>query len=90
LKFFAIPQWWLPLREAPQLSPKDSHCDSAGVTETPEADSMGFYGEPCGIEEVPENLRRFNGWGFIPYSIFHHRVDGDSSDSMSSILSQRR
>jgi hypothetical protein len=51
---------------------------------------MGFYGEPRGIEEVPENPRRFNESGMQPDSIFHRRVDGDCSESMSSIPSQRR
>jgi len=50
----------------PLVSPKDSHCDSEGVTETPEDDSMGFYGEPRGIEEVPANLCDFYEWVLYP------------------------
>ena len=65
LSCFAIPQWWLPLGEVPLVSPKDSHCDSEGVTAVEDADSMGFYGEPRRIEEVTANLCEFYEW--VPY-----------------------
>jgi hypothetical protein len=66
LSCFAIPQWWLPQREVPLVSPKDSHCDSEGVTETLEADSMRFYGEPRRIEEVTANPCDFYEWVLYP------------------------
>ena len=43
----------------PLVSPKDSHCDSEEVTAVEDAALLCFYGEPRGIEEVPENPRRF-------------------------------
>jgi len=49
----------------PLVSPKDSHCDSEEVTAVEDAGLIGFYGEPRGIEEVPENPRRFR-WR-VPY-----------------------
>jgi len=49
----------------PLVSPKDSHCDSEGVTAVEDAGLIGFHGEPRGIEEVPENPRRFR-WR-VPY-----------------------
>jgi len=61
LKFFScfsIPLWWLTLGEVPLVSPIDSHCDSEGVTAVEDAALLCFYGEPRGIEEVPENPRR--------------------------------
>ena len=56
---FASPQWWLPLGEVSLVFPKDSHCDSEEVTAVEDAGLIGFYGEPRGIEEFPENPRRF-------------------------------
>ena len=50
----------------PLVSPKDSHCDSEGVTETPEDDSMGFYGVPRRIEEVTASLCDFSEWVQYP------------------------
>ena len=51
---------------------------------------MGFYGELRRSEEVPENHRSSEMVGMQPDSIFDSRVDGDCSDSMSSITSQQR
>jgi len=66
LSCFAIPQWWLPQREVPLVSPKDSHCDSEEVTASADADSMGFYGDPRRIEEVTANPYDFYEWVMNP------------------------
>jgi hypothetical protein len=49
----------------PLVSPKNSHRDSEGVTAVEYAVLLCFYGEPRGIEEVPENPRKFR-WR-VPY-----------------------
>jgi hypothetical protein len=50
----------------PLVSPKDSHCDSEGVTAVEDADSMGFYGEPHRIEGVIANPCDFYEWVLYP------------------------
>ena len=50
----------------PLVSPKDSHCDSEGVTAVEDADSISFYGEPRRIEEVTANPYDFYEWVLYP------------------------
>ena len=74
---FAIPLWWLPLREVPLVSPKESHCDSEGFPAVGDADSMGLWRETCESDVFRANPRRFNGVGSIPTSFYGRRIAGN-------------
>jgi hypothetical protein len=72
----------------PLVSPKDSHCDSEGVTAVEDADSIGFYGEPRRIEEVTANPCDFYEW--VPYptaSVGRNWMELVESDESLSPLS---